>query len=212
VAAAASILSAHESELPASKVALIEELIREEPEIGIEHLWFELIASRVTLGVDEADLLRASAGDQDEELSWLGDPRVRGQESVGAEPSAVDGRGRTPLHHAAMQRDRAAAALLLAAGAAVDARDARESTPLHLAALFGRSDVAALLLDAGADIEARDGAGRSPLWLGVGSGQPMARFLRARGADPRRPIAGGQTPLGLAHLAGWSDDWLSVST
>jgi hypothetical protein len=74
-------------------------------------------------------------------------------------------KGATLLHLAANDDSRQCAALLLAAGADVDARDADGRTPLHLAVFRAHREMAALLLENGADIWVEDLRGRTPFHL-----------------------------------------------
>src|SRR5262249_30686647 len=59
---------------------------------------------------------------------------------------------RTPLHLAAVKRQRAAAEALIALGAALDAEDTAGLTPLDQAALNGDEEVVALLIGRGATL------------------------------------------------------------
>ena len=92
--------------------------------------------------------------------------------------------GYTPLLFAARRGDAAAARLLVAAGADVDAAAAGGTSPLVVAAHSGHGALAAFLLDAGADAGAA-GAGYAALHAAVLRGDPhLAGALLARGADP----------------------------
>jgi hypothetical protein len=77
------------------------------------------------------------------------------------------------------------AAVLLAAGADIDARTTGRpgETPLHWAASTDDLDVAEVLVEAGADLEAPNGSIGSPLANAIGYGcWHVARLLVARGA------------------------------
>ena len=76
--------------------------------------------------------------------------------SVAANPMRV-----TPLHSALAGGGAEHAALLLEAGAPVDARQAGGFTALHAAARHGDARLVGLLLDHGADPSVRDDEGRS---------------------------------------------------
>jgi len=69
--------------------------------------------------------------------------------------------GYTPLHHAAREGHTACCALLLDAGALVDARTAGGATSLHRAAFTGQAGVVQLLLARGADAAAVDSDGET---------------------------------------------------
>lgn len=98
---------------------------------------------------------------------------------AGANPSAIDHRGTTPLHETAQSsgclgmtstrhRRLAVVRMLLAAGADPSAKDNDGTTPLHDAYLSingtesgGAGDVAKMLLDAGTDVSATNKEGFS---------------------------------------------------
>jgi ankyrin repeat protein len=89
-----------------------------------------------------------------------------------ADPNTIDIDGRTPLHVIAEKPcfddshdDVKIAAMLIAAGADVNARTKLGWTPLHVAANEGKRDIAEYLLDHGADIGALDHEQRTPLDL-----------------------------------------------
>jgi ankyrin repeat protein len=80
--------------------------------------------------------------------------------------SARDKDGSTPLHCAAWKGHDAVVALLLAAGAEVNARNANEhwgTTPLHAAAHANQATIASMLIQHGADVSATDLVGKTPL-------------------------------------------------
>ena len=110
----------------------------------------------------------------DDLLRWthLRDPAFIGAvievlAEAGADVSARDDYGRTPLHRAAYL-DTGILSVLLEAGADPNARDSVGRTPLHAAAAWSQSPEQqraniSLLVEAGADVNARDDAGRTPL-------------------------------------------------
>jgi ankyrin repeat protein len=73
----------------------------------------------------------------------------------------------TPLLFAARDGAAAAAAVLVAAGAELDAADPNGMTPLMMALTNNKLPVARLLVEKGADVRAADAYGRTPLWAAV---------------------------------------------
>ncbi|MEZ4425490.1 MAG: ankyrin repeat domain-containing protein [Gemmatimonadota bacterium] len=117
----------------------------------------------------------------------------------GADVNAAQGDGMTALHWAAERGDSAMAAVLLYAGADVDAgtRIGRY-TPLHVAAGRGDPTLVRVLLRAGASAQARTTTGGTqPLHLAAGAGDPDAveALLEAGVTVDVREGAWGQTPL-----------------
>jgi ankyrin repeat protein len=89
---------------------------------------------------------------------------------LATDPALVHARdtdGSTPLHCATWKGHPHAAALLIAAGANVNAHNSNEhwgTTPLHAAAHANQAAIAQLLIDSGADVNAKDMVGRTPLF------------------------------------------------
>jgi ankyrin repeat protein len=80
--------------------------------------------------------------------------------------NARDKDGSTPLHCACWKGHPEAVAILLAAGADVNARNQNEhwgTTPLHAAAHANQPDIARLLIEHGADVNAQDLNGKDPM-------------------------------------------------
>jgi ankyrin repeat protein len=80
--------------------------------------------------------------------------------------NARDKDGSTPLHCATWKGHTGAVALLLSAGADVNAENTNEhwgTTPLHAAAHANQAAIATLLINHGADPLARDMAGQTPM-------------------------------------------------
>lgn len=75
--------------------------------------------------------------------------------------------GMTPLLFAARDGAAAAAAVLVAAGANLNATDPNGMTPLLMAITNNHLGIARLLVDKGADVRAADAYGRTPLWAAV---------------------------------------------
>jgi ankyrin repeat protein len=83
------------------------------------------------------------------------------------DPSATDDDGWTPLHFACQSSASDVAAILLQAGASVDARDSHGNTPLWRAVFNSRgiADTIKVLRAHGADPDAKNAHGISPVVL-----------------------------------------------
>ena len=131
----------------------------------------------------------------------------------------TDFAGFTPLIGAAFTGSVAAAKLLIAKGANVNAISSDGSfqkvkmgtialgnwTPLLAAASSGPPDLIALLLDAGADVNARDVRGMTPLMLAVATDRQnpaVLRMLIDRKADLNVRSLAGETALDWARKIG----------
>ena len=81
--------------------------------------------------------------------------------------NARDKDGSTPLHCAVWKGHQQVVALLLQAGADVNAQNENDhwgTTPLHAAAHANQAAIAQLLIDHGADVQATDREGRTPMF------------------------------------------------
>lgn len=117
----------------------------------------------------------------------------------GADVNAAQGDGMTALHWAADRGDADLAAMLIQAGAQVDAVTRIGSyQPIHIAAREGHLEVVEILLDNGADVDARTSvSGVTPLHLAASSGNAelVARLLECGATIDAREADWGQTPL-----------------
>jgi ankyrin repeat protein len=112
--------------------------------------------------------------------------------------------GWTPLHAAAFGDNAAAAAVLLAAGADVNARAKNkfDNTPLQVAMLSQSAEVAKVLLAHGAEVDARMSEGATALHEAAQNGDVASiRLLLAAGADPSLTMPDGKTAVELALKA-----------
>jgi len=122
----------------------------------------------------------------------------RGREFVEAlleQKASVDAKDttwRTPLHWAALTKNKAVIELLVNAHASRSAQDLQQMTPLHLAATTGGRACIKSLID-GSDLEAKEQSQKTPVMLAALSGHEEAvKFLLEKGAGkgPRTSMAG----------------------
>jgi ankyrin repeat protein len=120
----------------------------------------------------------------------------------GADINARDRNRRTALHWAALYGGKGLVAILIDAGAQVDARD-YYGTPCHLAIGRGHKDVVKLLMDAGADVSQLYDEHWTVLHLAATSGNPgMVKFVLRQPVDINVPDSIGNTPVHLAAQFG----------
>ncbi|MGH8028842.1 MAG: ankyrin repeat domain-containing protein, partial [Arenimonas sp.] len=125
-----------------------------------------IIAAGADLNRDHQGLTPLLAATRD---SWHGRPEaVMTLLANGADARATDPDGNTPLHHAARSSDPAVAALLLDAGALVDALNGDGQSSLGLTCAAGNWRLARFLLEHGARPEPVDG---QPALLAAAGGE-----------------------------------------
>jgi len=114
----------------------------------------------------------------------------RVKELVRMDPSLMsvrDSDGSTPLHCACWKGHESVVAVLLKAGADVNAENANEhwgTTPLHAAAHANQKKIAELLIAHGADINARNLNDRTPLdETSFHNASAVARLLKSASAS-----------------------------
>uniref|UniRef100_A0A668A599 Retinoic acid induced 14 n=1 Tax=Myripristis murdjan TaxID=586833 RepID=A0A668A599_9TELE len=119
---------------------------------------------------------------------------------------AVDGSGKTALHHAAVSGNIQIVQLLCEHKSPVNLRDADGLTPLLLSARHAHAELCSALLDWGADINASDNSGRTALMLASESNSvPVVEILVRRGADLWAVDSQGHDVLYYAKLSGGSE-------
>ncbi|KAI3893428.1 hypothetical protein MKX03_020272, partial [Papaver bracteatum] len=106
-------------------------------------------------------------------------------EDLKLDVDSKDGKGTTPLHHAAMKRHLETARYLLEKGANPEASpDDTDATSLHFAALSGDTKIMTLLLSRGVPVDVAGTSGTA-LHFAAGTGHPDAvRVLLDHGANP----------------------------
>ena len=120
--------------------------------------------------------------------------------------------GWTPLHLAAFFGQPRIAAMLLEAGASVDAqsRNPLQNQPIHAAAASRKADVVAILLEHGADVNARQHGGWTALHAASQNGDGnLVRLLVTHGADRSARADNNQTAMDLA-LTGAHQDVVDI--
>lgn len=123
--------------------------------LGDLRLLRELIARGVDLNAEHAGLTPLLAATRD---SWHGRPEaVMTLLANGADARRADADGNTPLHHAARSTDPAVAALLLDAGALLEALNHDGFSPLGVACAAGNWRLARFLIERGAKPEPKEG-------------------------------------------------------
>jgi ankyrin repeat protein len=156
------------------------------------------------------------------EAAALGDESSL-HDQLDAEPELAhefSGDGWTALHLAAAFGTPAAAAVLLDAGASVDAfsRNPQQNQPLHAALALGKNpETIELLLDHGAPVNATQAGGFTPLFsAAIANRRDLAEMLLARGADPSHKSEQGKTAAdfarerGHAKLAAWLEAQITL--
>jgi hypothetical protein len=129
----------------------------------------------------------------------------------GVQVDAVNAAGETPLMMAALRGDDAAAAALLARGAAAHRPG---WSPLHYAASGGSVSLVRLFLARGAPVDARAPGGATPLMMAARyGGSAVAEVLLEAGADPSlvndrgRDAAAEADAGGQDAVARWLRAW-----
>ena len=133
---------------------------------------------------------------------------VRDLLSHGADVQTAHPDGMTALHWAAQGSFVAVAAVLIDAGANLDAvTRIGHHTPLHVASTTGHVDVVRVLLAAGSDATARTSSGVTPLHLAARAGNAQAvAALLDHGADVNAlEYRWGQSPLMFAAASNRAD-------
>jgi ankyrin repeat protein len=155
-----------------------------------------------------ADLLARNGTSLDVHLAAMIGDTVRVRELLAADPGLIAAHsadGWTPLHLAAFFGQAETAALLLGAGADVNARSSNTMAnhPLHAAVAGRANDVARILLAKGADVNARQHGGWTPLQGAAQAGNvDLVRILIAAGADVSARADNQQGALDLALTRG----------
>jgi ankyrin repeat protein len=116
----------------------------------------------------------------------------------GADPRVVDAEGRSALHGAALSADPAVAALLIDAGAPLDAIDRAGWSPLGVACANGNWSLARFLLERGARAEPEGG---QPVLLAACSGEDQTDGVRLLLKHKARVEARGRLNRSALHVA-----------
>jgi hypothetical protein len=151
-------------------------------------------------GIDEAhsnDLLNLAARHGHVEI-------MAALVEAGANPKAMDKRGRTPLMSAVQSRNAEAVRYLIDNGAEVNARDQLQGTALLRAAgAFGGLETVLVLLSAGAEVNVQDKNGMTPLmWAARWGDVERVEALLKAGAKVTARDETGRTALDWARTQG----------
>ncbi|XP_038075117.1 poly [ADP-ribose] polymerase tankyrase-like [Patiria miniata] len=141
--------------------------------------------------------------------------------NAGADPNALDAKGRTPLHYAvnldggSFDGAPSISELLIKNGASVFVRDIRGRLPLHYAFVKMRKhrsrdktdpiEIVTVLLDAmkGQQVDTQDKFGQTPLhWAAYRGATISAKYLVQKGKNLEIKDRNGNTPLAMTALGG----------
>jgi len=118
----------------------------------------------------------------------------------GVTPQQVDDNNRTGLHVAAMTGNLQIFAMLVKAGAKLDAKDPLGNTPLHYAAAGNQIEMVRLMLALHAPIDEQNKNGLTPLMLAASRGNvETVQALLTAGASPTKTDFTGRDALGWAR-------------
>jgi ankyrin repeat protein len=121
----------------------------------------------------------------------------------GADPRLGDSQGNTPLHHAALAREPAVAAILLDAEAPINALNRDGASPLAMACAAGNLTLAKFLLERGAAPNPETGAAALiAAASGADDRADLAKLLLKHRAQPVQRDRLGRTALHAAALHG----------
>lgn len=117
-----------------------------------------------------------------------------------------DPEGKTPLHHAIINKDLEQVRNLLNAGAAVDIKDFTGSGPLHYGVLTANLELVQLLLRYGAEANTKGPSGRTPLHQAVSmSNLEITETLLRSGSMVSELDDNGDSPLHAASRLPYKD-------
>lgn len=131
--------------------------------------------------------------------------------ALGADPSAQNYDGETPLHAAAsihLETSVQCCRALIAAGASPNTlENSRSETPLHRAAAENNADIVNVLIEAGAHVNVRDDDSYTPLHVAImaGAGDVVKILLEKGKANPNEMTADGESPVQIAEALGNGD-------
>ena len=143
-----------------------------------------LLIAVASAGLDPAVAAEAADPGLIEAIKAVDDAGVRAALARGADISATDPDGTTPLHWAVHANDATIVGLLIEAGADADAANRYGVRPLSLACTNGNAAIAELLLAAGADPDTALAEGETALMTAARTGTlDVVRLLLEHGAD-----------------------------
>lgn len=139
--------------------------------------------------------------------AWLGAEKCAQRLlEMGADPSACDKTGKTPLHMSVWRNMARMTFLLASKGADLDASDSTGMSPLHLAAMSDAVRSADVLVAAGANVDLQDHHGLTPLhWAALKGNHVMTEFLLRHGVNKTIADDAGKTAQMLARERGMDE-------
>ncbi|MCC3305104.1 ankyrin repeat domain-containing protein [Sneathiella sp. HT1-7] len=140
-------------------------------------------------------------------------PKCRALIAAGADFTATDENGWTPLHLAALEETPEITGLLLEAGASTSARCGKGNwTALHIAVSYGHAETTKELLVHSADIEAKADKDWTPLHIAAWAGHAQTlSILLGCGADTGAQTTSSKTAAELAEGKGYAETTLEIS-